>query len=111
MIWQGTNAAIDTDRQVEIDQHLYHGTYVLFTSTFIHKYLVSYKSFPQVETGSAVANEICGENSGSHMYLEVKKFKEKTLEISLKRHLNIIEILWVAQVLGGGKFKEKTLES
>ena len=26
----------------------------------------------QVETGTAVANEICGENSGSHMYLEVK---------------------------------------
>ena len=108
LIWQGTNAAIDTDRQVEIDQHLYHGTSILFTFTFIHKYSVSSKSFPQVETGSAVANEICGENSGSHMYLEVQR---KTLEISLKRHLNIIEILWVTQVLGGGKFKEKNIRN
>ena len=38
------------------------------------------------------------------------RFKEKILEISLKRHLNIIEILWVAHVHGGGKLKEKTLE-
>ena len=68
-----------------------------------YKNSVSSKSFPQVETGSAVANEICGENSGSHMYLEVKKFKEKTLEISSKKHLNFIEILWVRQVLVGGK--------
>ena len=39
------------------------------------------------------------------------RFKEKILEISLKRHLNIIEILWVAHVLGGGKLKEKNIRN
>ena len=77
-----------------------------YLSPHSYKNSVSSKSFSQVETGSAVANEICGENSGSHMYLEVKKFKEKTLEISLKRHLNIIERLWVRQVLVGGKLNK-----
>ena len=35
LIWQGTNAAIDTDRQVEIDQDYDHGTSVLFISTLL----------------------------------------------------------------------------
>ena len=48
-----------------------------YLSPHSYKNLVSSKSFSQVETGSAVANEICGENSGSHMYLEVESSKKK----------------------------------
>ena len=98
-----------------------------YLSPHSHKNSVSSKSFSQVETGSAVANEICGENSGSHMYLEVKvqrknirniiekasEYHRNTLgetgtcrwkalrNISLKRHLNTMGKFWIAHVLGG----------
>ena len=98
LIWQGTNAAIDTDRQVEIDQDYDHGTSVLFISTFI-KTQFPPNLFHRLKLGPLSPTRSAGKTLG-----RICTWRWK---VSLKRHLNIIEILWVRQVLAGGKLQNK----
>ena len=100
LIWQGTNAAIDTDRQGEIDQHYDHGTSVLFISIFI-KTQFPPNLFHRLKLGLLSPTRSAGKTLGRTCTWRWTVQRKNI--ITLKRHLNIIEILWVRQALVGGQ--------